>query len=262
MSPVAASGVATGVFIGLRQGELDDLDRHCAARTHCDPSVQAIVDRGTLDAAMVNVFGALTLASLAGGSALLLSAPSATPARPAALALTFTPAVGPRGAVPFLASGVGAATTRCDPGSGAPGDASCAVPLGGLSLWESSLELRFPLVGAFSGSTFCDVSDASPARVNLRFTYPHLSCGLGLRYDTPIGPVRLDVGYRIPGAQVPAAEAAAVEAAAGSFFTQYVSYAYPAGASVAISDRDFGDASSGPVARGATDEPIRGGERP
>ena len=94
----AASGVATGVFIGLRQGELDDLDRHCAARTHCDPAVQAIVDRGTLDAAMVNVFGALTLASLAGGSALLLSAPSAAPARPAALALTFTPAVGPRGA--------------------------------------------------------------------------------------------------------------------------------------------------------------------
>ena len=31
----------------------------------------------------------------------------------------------------------------------------------------------------------------------------HLSCGLGLRYGTPIGPVRLDVGYRIPGAQFP-----------------------------------------------------------
>jgi outer membrane protein insertion porin family/translocation and assembly module TamA len=138
-------------------------------------------------------------------------------------------AVGPRGAVPFLASGVGATTTRCDPGSGAPGDASCAVPLGGLTLWESSLELRFPLVGAFSGSTFCDASDASPARVNLRFTYPHLSCGVGLRYDTPIGPVRLDVGYRIPGVQVPVAEAAAVEAAAGSFFGVPLAFAFGIG---------------------------------
>lgn len=94
----AASGVATGVFIGLRQGELDDLDRHCGTRTHCDPSVQAIVDRGTLDAAMVNVFGALTLASLAGGTALLLGAPSAAPAKPAAPRLTFTPALGPSSA--------------------------------------------------------------------------------------------------------------------------------------------------------------------
>jgi hypothetical protein len=27
---------------------------------------------------------------------------------------------------------------------------------------------------------------------------------LGLRYDTPVGPVRLDIGYRIPGLQAPA----------------------------------------------------------
>jgi hypothetical protein len=32
---------------------------------------------------------------------------------------------------------------------------------------------------------------------------PHLSTGMGLRYATPIGPVRLDVGYRVPGMQAP-----------------------------------------------------------
>ena len=33
------------------------------------------------------------------------------------------------------------------------------------------------------------------------FTYPHLSPGIGLRYATPVGPVRLDVGYRVPYGQ-------------------------------------------------------------
>jgi outer membrane protein insertion porin family/translocation and assembly module TamA len=36
-----------------------------------------------------------------------------------------------------------------------------------------------------------------------RFDRPHLSAGVGFRYDTPIGPVRLDAGYRIPGLQAP-----------------------------------------------------------
>jgi len=26
---------------------------------------------------------------------------------------------------------------------------------------------------------------------------------LGLRYDTPVGPVRFDLGFRVPGAQAP-----------------------------------------------------------
>ncbi len=78
----------------------------------------------------------------------------------------------------------------------------CAVPLGGLSLWEASLESRIKLVGPVSGVVFCDAADVSPSVLSLRFDRPHLSCGLGARYDTPIGALRADVGYRIPGAQV------------------------------------------------------------
>jgi outer membrane protein insertion porin family/translocation and assembly module TamA len=43
----------------------------------------------------------------------------------------------------------------------------------------------------------------SPFSLDLRPERPHLSVGLGARYDTPVGPVRLDVGYRVPGAQFP-----------------------------------------------------------
>ncbi len=85
-------------------------------------------------------------------------------------------------------------------GSGAT--AQCAVPLGGLSLWEASLETRVQIAGPFSGVVFCDAADVAPAVATLHFDRPHLSCGVGARYDTPIGPIRADVGYRIPGAQV------------------------------------------------------------
>ncbi len=71
-----------------------------------------------------------------------------------------------------------------------------------LSLWEASLELRFPVLGPLSASVFCDASDVSADQLDIRIGYPHLSCGPGVRYDTPIGPVRIDIGFRIPGAQI------------------------------------------------------------
>jgi outer membrane translocation and assembly module TamA len=85
-------------------------------------------------------------------------------------------------------------------GSAAP--QQCAVPLGGLSLWEASVETRVKIAGPFSGVVFCDAADVSADRLTLHLDRPHLSCGLGARYDTPVGPIRADVGYRIPGAQV------------------------------------------------------------
>jgi outer membrane translocation and assembly module TamA len=81
---------------------------------------------------------------------------------------------------------------------------NCDLPLGGFSLWEASTELRFPLTGALRGAAFVDMGDVSPYEFDLRWSRPHLSVGLGLRYGTPIGPVRFDVGYRVPGLQSPA----------------------------------------------------------
>jgi outer membrane protein insertion porin family/translocation and assembly module TamA len=137
--------------------------------------------------------------------------------------------VGPRGVVPFLSSAVGSAAVNCDRKSASFNAASCAVPLGGLSLWEASIELRFPILGPVSGSVFCDAGDVSPDQLSVRLNYPHLSCGPGLRYETPIGTVRLDVGYRLPGAQVPVAEAAAVNTDAGTFFSVPLAFSFGIG---------------------------------
>jgi len=51
-------------------------------------------------------------------------------------------------------------------------------------------------------AVFCDASDVSAFVTNLRFDHPHVSCGSGVRYATPVGPIRLDIGYRIPPLQV------------------------------------------------------------
>lgn len=76
-------------------------------------------------------------------------------------------------------------------------ETTCQLPFGGRTLWEASTELRIPLGGAFAAATFCDLGDVSPLPTNFRFDYPHLSCGGGARYDTPVGPIRVDIGTRI-----------------------------------------------------------------
>jgi outer membrane protein assembly factor BamA len=107
--------------------------------------------------------------------------------------------VGPHDTLPYLSpAGQSASAGGCDPQSN-----DCKLPTGGLSLWEANAELRFPLSTAFSVASFCDAGDVSPFRLSIRPDRPHLSCGGGARYDTPVGPIRLDIGYRIPGLQYP-----------------------------------------------------------
>ncbi len=109
--------------------------------------------------------------------------------------------VGPHGPVGFLIP-TGVNCVPLGPGGEAlPPPPTCIRPLGGFTLWEASLELRFPISGAISMVTFADASDVTRAVGQVRFNVPHLSVGPGLRYLTPVGPLRLDIGYRVPGAQ-------------------------------------------------------------
>jgi len=109
--------------------------------------------------------------------------------------------VGPHGPVPFFTPSIATRQIRseCVPGSAMYTASRCALPLGGLTLWESSAELRYPFSAQVEGATFCDASDVQVGRATYRPDHPHLSCGLGLRYQTPAGPVRLDIAYRVPG---------------------------------------------------------------
>jgi outer membrane protein assembly factor BamA len=67
---------------------------------------------------------------------------------------------------------------------------------GGIRRWESSLELRIPLGKSLTLAAFGDMGDVHAGK-SFRFSHLNTSAGGGLRYRTPIGPIRLDVGYRI-----------------------------------------------------------------
>lgn len=88
-----------------------------------------------------------------------------------------------------------------EPPQGQEKQIDCRTPTGGFTLWEASTEIRINVNGPLSVATFCDASDVSPQTTDIRLDRLHLSCGVGGRYDTPAGPVRIDIGYRIPGMQ-------------------------------------------------------------
>jgi len=112
--------------------------------------------------------------------------------------------IGPHAVVPFLnpAAFGRQLATGCSPGDPRFDPTRCAVTVGGFTLWEQSTEVRFTVSGPFTAAVFCDMSDVSPEPGRFRFDHPHLSCGAGARYDTPVGPIRLDVGYRVQPLQV------------------------------------------------------------
>ncbi len=75
-------------------------------------------------------------------------------------------------------------------------------PLGGLSLAEASLELRFPIWPAVSGwwsrlggVVFADAGEVSREPHDWRADDAFYAVGGGIRLATPVGPIRLDVGH-------------------------------------------------------------------
>ncbi len=92
-----------------------------------------------------------------------------------------------------------------------PRDDITGFPVGGSDLFINNLELRFPLVGPdIDGVLFYDAGNVysslagmwrglarlhEPSYTDLNYTTHTL--GFGLRYKTPVGPVRLDFGYNL-----------------------------------------------------------------
>ena len=69
------------------------------------------------------------------------------------------------------------------------------VPLGGHSLIEGSTELRFPFIGDLGGVLFVDFGQVFEPSLVYHLDELRYAIGPGVRYETPIGPLRFDVGF-------------------------------------------------------------------
>jgi outer membrane protein assembly complex protein YaeT len=113
-------------------------------------------------------------------------------------------AAGPDGLVPFFKRYfLGGATTLRGWGrfevSPLGGDGE---PIGGQSFAHFSTEARVPIAAKFSVVLFLDGGNVWSEGWDFDFTDLRYNVGPGLRYDTPVGPFRIDLGYQlnpIPG---------------------------------------------------------------
>jgi outer membrane protein assembly complex protein YaeT len=92
-------------------------------------------------------------------------------------------------------------------GAGAnPETQATGFPLGGNAVFFNRAELRFPLIGANIGGVLFhdagnvyerarDISFRVSQRSDSDFNYMVQAAGFGIRYKTPVGPVRVDVAY-------------------------------------------------------------------
>jgi outer membrane protein insertion porin family len=89
-----------------------------------------------------------------------------------------------------------------------PRDLLTGFPLGGSALFFNNTELRFPLYGAnINGVLFEDAGNIYPSVGSISFRFKQKgpadfdymvhAAGFGLRYRTPIGPLRFDLAYSI-----------------------------------------------------------------
>jgi outer membrane protein assembly factor BamA len=69
------------------------------------------------------------------------------------------------------------------------------VPLGGNLLLIGNTEIRFPLVSRLSGALFYDAGNVFSKLTDLSRVGISHAVGFGLRANTPVGPVRFDLGY-------------------------------------------------------------------
>ena len=89
-----------------------------------------------------------------------------------------------------------------------PRDLDTGFPVGGNAILVNQSELRFPLLGEnISGVLFWDagnvytrlqaISFRVSQRGNSDFDYMEHAVGFGIRYRTPVGPIRIDLAYSI-----------------------------------------------------------------
>jgi outer membrane protein insertion porin family len=70
-------------------------------------------------------------------------------------------------------------------------------PIGGQSMWRTTIEWTFPIIEKARGAIFYDTGFVNSSQWSFGFNHIASDVGIGLRLDLPIGPLRLDYGYPV-----------------------------------------------------------------
>jgi outer membrane protein insertion porin family len=70
-------------------------------------------------------------------------------------------------------------------------------PIGGKSMWRTTIEWTFPIIEKARGAVFYDTGFVNSDQWSFGFNHIASDIGIGLRLDLPIGPLRLDYGYPV-----------------------------------------------------------------
>ncbi|MFV2007052.1 MAG: outer membrane protein assembly factor [Longimicrobiales bacterium] len=88
----------------------------------------------------------------------------------------------------------------CDASSLSDGRFDTPRPTGGRVILEASVEFRFPIEeGSFEVATFVDVGQVWSENEPIDLGNLQIAPGIGIRYRSPVGPIRVDLGYRTRG---------------------------------------------------------------
>lgn len=71
------------------------------------------------------------------------------------------------------------------------------IPVGGNGLLLFNVEYRFPIFGSLHGAVFVDGGNVWRDYASVDFDQLRYAAGAGVRYLTPVGPLRFDVGYKL-----------------------------------------------------------------
>jgi outer membrane protein assembly complex protein YaeT len=77
------------------------------------------------------------------------------------------------------------------------GDVVDGEPIGGNVLALLNVELRFPILGNLRGVVFSDNGNAYRRLKVIELLNWRYNAGFGFRYDTPLGPLRVDYGFKL-----------------------------------------------------------------
>ncbi len=118
--------------------------------------------------------------------------------------------------------GIPGQTVICEPpASGSTATGCNPIAVGGAGMLLASTEWRFPVYGPFGGNIFVDGGNVWQNWRDINVGGMKWGAGVGVRVDTPVGPLRLEYGWKFTRESFTAADGTVVKESPGELFLSF-----------------------------------------